>query len=40
MIAVNDGIVLRNHIPRMLKKHFKGRPYYVDLLDLFDEVGL
>ncbi|PSS14292.1 Farnesyl pyrophosphate synthase [Actinidia chinensis var. chinensis] len=38
MIAVNDGIVLRNHIPRILKKHFRGKPYYVDLLDLFNEV--
>ncbi|GFZ12707.1 farnesyl diphosphate synthase 1 [Actinidia rufa] len=38
MIAVNDGIVLRNHIPRILKKHFRGKPCYVDLLDLFNEV--
>ncbi|XP_044473020.1 farnesyl pyrophosphate synthase-like isoform X1 [Mangifera indica] len=38
IIAVNDGIVLRNHIPRILKKYFKGKPYYVDLLDLFNEV--
>ncbi|GFZ12703.1 farnesyl diphosphate synthase 2 [Actinidia rufa] len=37
MIAVNDGIVLRNHIPRILKKHFRGKPCYVDLLDLFNE---
>ncbi|KAJ0578825.1 putative transferase [Helianthus annuus] len=38
MIAANDGIILRNHIPRILKKHFRGKPYYVDLLDLFNEV--
>ncbi|KAK9268144.1 hypothetical protein L1049_010584 [Liquidambar formosana] len=38
MIAVNDGVVLRNHIPRILKNHFRGKPYYVDLLDLFNEV--
>ncbi|KAK6133143.1 hypothetical protein DH2020_033182 [Rehmannia glutinosa] len=38
MIAVNDGIMLRNHIPRILKKHFREKPYYVDLLDLFNEV--
>ncbi|KAG5550954.1 hypothetical protein RHGRI_009392 [Rhododendron griersonianum] len=38
LIAANDGIVLRNHIPRILKKHFKGKPYYVELLDLFNEV--
>lgn len=38
LIAVNDGILLRNHIPQILRKHFKGKPYYVDLLDLFNEV--
>lgn len=38
MIAVNDGIILRNHISRILKNHFKGKPYYVDLVDLFNEV--
>ncbi|KAF3616179.1 Farnesyl pyrophosphate synthase 1 [Capsicum chinense] len=38
LIAINDGILLRNHIPRILKKHFKGKPYYVDLLELFNEV--
>ncbi|OAY41233.1 farnesyl pyrophosphate synthase 1 isoform X1 [Manihot esculenta] len=38
LIATNDGILLRNHIPRILKKHFRGKAYYVDLLDLFNEV--
>ena len=38
MIAVNDGIMLRNHISRIIKKHFKGKPYYVELVDLFNEV--
>ncbi|KAL2473559.1 Farnesyl pyrophosphate synthase 1 [Forsythia ovata] len=38
LIAANDGIILRNHIPRILKKHFREKPYYVDLLDLFNEV--
>lgn len=38
LIATNDGIILRNHIPRILKGHFKELPYYVDLLDLFNEV--
>ncbi|KAI4966564.1 hypothetical protein ZWY2020_040520 [Hordeum vulgare] len=37
-IAVNDGILLRNHISRMLRLHFKKKPYYADLLDLFNEV--
>ncbi|EEF28044.1 farnesyl-pyrophosphate synthetase, putative [Ricinus communis] len=38
MIAANDGVLLRNHIPRILKNHFRGKAYYVDLLDLFNEV--
>lgn len=40
MIAANDGVLLRNHISRILKNHFRDKPYYVDLLDLFNEVGL
>lgn len=39
MVAINDGILLRNHIHRILKKHFRGKPYYVDLVDLFNEVN-
>ncbi|XP_073299018.1 farnesyl pyrophosphate synthase 1 isoform X1 [Primulina huaijiensis] len=38
LIASNDGTILRNHIPRILKKHFREKQYYVDLLDLFNEV--
>ncbi|KAK4723331.1 hypothetical protein R3W88_026110 [Solanum pinnatisectum] len=38
MIAVNDGILLCNHIAVILKKYFRGKPYYVDLLELFNEV--
>ncbi|XP_011005729.1 PREDICTED: farnesyl pyrophosphate synthase 1 [Populus euphratica] len=38
LIATNDGVLLRNHIPRILKNHFRDKAYYVDLLDLFNEV--
>ncbi|CAL1384786.1 unnamed protein product [Linum trigynum] len=38
MIAVNDALVLRNHIGRMLKLYFRKKPYYVDLVELFNEV--
>nr|AAN62522.1 farnesyl pyrophosphate synthetase [Eucommia ulmoides] len=38
MIAINDGLILRNHVPRILKKHFRSKPYYLELLDLFHEV--
>lgn len=40
MIAINDGVVLRTHISRILKNHFRDKPYYVDLIDLFNEVVL
>ncbi|KAM0067662.1 putative transferase [Helianthus debilis subsp. tardiflorus] len=38
MVAVNDADILRSHIPIILKKHFKGKAYYVNLLELFNEV--
>ncbi|CAO1945681.1 unnamed protein product [Urochloa humidicola] len=38
LVAVNDGLILRNHISRILRCHFKGKPYYDDLIDLFNEM--
>lgn len=38
LIAVNDGIIIRNHIFRMLKCHFRSKAYYLELNDLFNEV--
>uniref|UniRef100_A0A7N0UXU9 Farnesyl diphosphate synthase n=1 Tax=Kalanchoe fedtschenkoi TaxID=63787 RepID=A0A7N0UXU9_KALFE len=38
MINANDGLFLRNHIPRILKRRFSEKPYYVDLIHLFNEV--
>ncbi|PON90321.1 Polyprenyl synthetase [Trema orientale] len=35
----NDGVILRTHISRILKDHFRDKPYHVDLLDLFNEVA-
>ncbi|MCO5577090.1 hypothetical protein L7F22_030912 [Adiantum nelumboides] len=37
-IAINDGILLRNHIFRMLRWHFRSKAYYLELNDLFNEV--
>ncbi|PWA69076.1 FPP synthase 1 [Artemisia annua] len=34
---IADGILLCNHVPRILNKHFRGKPYYVDVVDLFNE---
>ncbi|KAM7256462.1 hypothetical protein ACFE04_012203 [Oxalis oulophora] len=38
MAAANDAILLRNHIARILKTHFRKHAFYVNLVDLFNEV--
>lgn len=38
LIAINDGLVLRSQISRIFRRYFFGKTYYVDLLDLFNEV--
>ncbi|KAF7354855.1 Fructose-bisphosphate aldolase [Mycena sanguinolenta] len=38
MIAINDSIMLEGAIYFLLKKHFRGTPYYVDLLELFHDT--
>ncbi|QDZ19709.1 farnesyl diphosphate synthase [Chloropicon primus] len=37
-VACNDSIFLEASIYRILKKHFRTKPYYVQLLDLFLET--
>ncbi|KAF8585374.1 farnesyl-diphosphate synthase [Ramaria rubella] len=38
LIAINDAFMLEGAIYFLLKKHFKGRPYYSDLVDLFHDM--
>lgn len=38
MIAINDSFLLHSFVYRMLLKHFKNSPYYVELFDLFQNV--
>ncbi|PWA99369.1 chrysanthemyl diphosphate synthase [Artemisia annua] len=38
VVAINDGVLLRNHVHRILKKHFQGKAYYVHIVDLFNET--
>ncbi|KAM0063712.1 putative chrysanthemyl diphosphate synthase [Helianthus debilis subsp. tardiflorus] len=38
MVAVNDALVLRKHVPRILKKHFSGKAYDVTLIELFSKT--
>ncbi|CAL0301078.1 unnamed protein product [Lupinus luteus] len=39
LIAANDALLLRGHTARILKNHFRRKPYYADLVDLFNEVA-
>jgi hypothetical protein len=38
-IAINDAFMLEGAIYFLLKKHFRGEKYYVDLLELFHDVS-
>ncbi|KAM7440820.1 hypothetical protein ABFA07_010058 [Porites harrisoni] len=37
-IAINDSFLIEATIYKLLKKHLRQKPYYVDVLDLFHEV--
>ena len=37
-IAINDALLLEGAIYRMLRAHFRGTTYYIELLDLIHEV--
>nr|CAB3474011.1 unnamed protein product [Digitaria exilis] len=37
LIAINDGILLRSHVSRILQRLFKGKPYCNYLTNLFTE---
>ncbi|KAJ3677544.1 hypothetical protein LUZ60_003268 [Juncus effusus] len=38
--AINDGVFLKGSIHKMVKRYFREKPYYVDLLELSDEIAL
>jgi len=38
LISINDAFMLEASIYYLLKKHFRGEKYYVDILDLFHET--
>jgi farnesyl diphosphate synthase len=39
LIAINDAFMLEASIHYLLKTHFRGESYYVDLIELFHEVS-
>ena len=38
MIAINDSFLIEAAIYKLLKMHFREKPYYVDLLELLHET--
>ena len=38
MTAINDSFLIEASIYKLLKRHFRSKNYYVDLLELFLEV--
>ncbi|KAI0759526.1 farnesyl-diphosphate synthase [Trametes elegans] len=38
LIAINDACMLEGAIYQILRKHFRARPFYVDLIELFHET--
>ncbi|CAN6269571.1 unnamed protein product [Urochloa humidicola] len=38
--GINDGILLKCHIARLIKKYFREKTYYIDIFDLWNEVAL
>ncbi|RZF44795.1 hypothetical protein LSTR_LSTR000747 [Laodelphax striatellus] len=38
--AINDGNLLESGVFQLLRRHFKSRPYYIDIVELFHDVSL
>ncbi|KAJ1273258.1 hypothetical protein BS78_06G265800 [Paspalum vaginatum] len=38
--GINDGILLKCHITRLIKKYFREKPYYIDISELWNEIAL
>ncbi|XKL64257.1 hypothetical protein PGB90_004343 [Kerria lacca] len=38
--AINDGVLLEAGIYFLLRKYFRNKPYYVDITELFHDVGI
>ncbi|CAN6241214.1 unnamed protein product [Urochloa humidicola] len=38
--GINDGILLKCHISRLIKKYFREKTYYIDISELWNEVAL
>jgi len=38
--AINDGVLLKCHVQAIIKRYFKDKFYFLDLLKLWSEIGL
>ncbi|XP_071439588.1 farnesyl pyrophosphate synthase-like [Hetaerina americana] len=38
--ALNDGVLLEQGIYQLLRRHFRDKPYYMDIVELFHDVTL
>uniref|UniRef100_K3Z769 Uncharacterized protein n=1 Tax=Setaria italica TaxID=4555 RepID=K3Z769_SETIT len=38
--GINDGILLKCHITRLIKKYFREKTYYIDISELWNEIAL
>jgi len=36
--AINDGVLLKCHVQAIIKRYFKDKFYFLDLLELWSEV--
>ncbi|RZF44697.1 hypothetical protein LSTR_LSTR000649 [Laodelphax striatellus] len=40
LTAINDALLIESGIYQLLRRHFRNKPYYVDLIELFHDVAL
>jgi farnesyl diphosphate synthase len=38
LVAINDSFLIQAAVFKLLKRHFRAKPYYVELLELMNEV--
>jgi len=38
--AINDGVLLKCHVQAIIKRYFKEKFYFMDLMELWNEIGL
>ena len=39
LVAVNDSLWIEGTMYKILKRHFRSEPYYLDVVELFHDVS-